>query len=135
MRLCGIYRITGPHGSYIGRSYDIHLRWVQHRTQLAQGRHHSYKLQAAWTKYGPQAFTFAILEVCDSTTSVRALGLREQHHLNAQNRPLNVQLDVLSPYWPKPKLSARPTPPSVKTTPIKPKSRRAKKRSKLKNNR
>lgn len=47
---------------YVGQSSNIHLRWVKHRNDLANGTHHNYKLQADWEKYGGDAFVFKVLD-------------------------------------------------------------------------
>lgn len=41
---------------------DLQRRWRDHRKRLSRGSHHSAKLQAAWNKYGEEAFTFEVLE-------------------------------------------------------------------------
>lgn len=39
-------------------------RWSQHVSELRRGRHHSRYLQAAWIKYGEDAFIFEVTERC-----------------------------------------------------------------------
>jgi group I intron endonuclease len=62
----GIYRIvqisTGR--AYVGQSVDIRRRWVRHRYDLKAGRHASQRFQRTWSKYGPDAFRFEVLEEC-----------------------------------------------------------------------
>lgn len=50
---------------YVGGAYrSFGLRWRGHRSALRAGRHCSKHLQAAWNKYGEQAFRFQVLERC-----------------------------------------------------------------------
>jgi hypothetical protein len=35
---------------------------MQHKSILRAGRHHSFKLQAAWNKYGEDAFEMSVIE-------------------------------------------------------------------------
>ncbi len=64
MPICGIYKIECLINGkvYIGQAFNIKHRWVEHRSSLNQGKHHSYHLQRAWNKYGSNAFKFEILE-------------------------------------------------------------------------
>lgn len=63
---CGIYKITcrATNKVYIGQSFDIEHRWVEHRSDLKRGAHHSFHLQRAWDKYGKDVFEFEVLETC-----------------------------------------------------------------------
>jgi group I intron endonuclease len=62
--LCGIYKIENlANGKvYIGSSARIGARWVMHRSQLRNKKHHSITLQRAWDKYGEAMFVFEIIE-------------------------------------------------------------------------
>ena len=53
----------------------IPTRWSNHRQLLRAGKHHSRKLQRAWTKHGEAAFSFDVLELCDEDQAEA----REQH--------------------------------------------------------
>src|ERR1022692_5274783 len=76
----GVYRITGPGRVYIGSSDDIPRRSKSHLSQLRGGRHHNYRLQAAWNEYGEAAFALAVIEeVADLADLIAA----EQRQLNA----------------------------------------------------
>src|SRR5262245_61304870 len=63
---CGIYAIRNKQTGerYVGQAVDINKRWVEHTRELGGGSVGSPKLQAAWQKYGPEAFEFVILEEC-----------------------------------------------------------------------
>lgn len=76
----GIYQIihieTGRR--YVGQASNITKRWTAHRLRLKVGNHHAPHLQAAWTKYGPDAFSFEIIEICE----IDALDRTEQRYLD-----------------------------------------------------
>lgn len=59
----GIYciRNTTNNHWYVGQSQSISCRWASHRRELRRGSHVNAKLQAAWIKYGPDAFGFEVL--------------------------------------------------------------------------
>ena len=67
--ITGIYQITNLRNgkSYVGSAVRFNSRWRLHRTQLAQGKHHSVVMQRAWDKYGEAAFEFKKLLVCAKT--------------------------------------------------------------------
>lgn len=84
----GVYTIqrTATGDLYVGSSATIKVRWRQHRYRLRKGVHHCTHLQNAWTKYGEDAFEFAILEECE----VESLLEREQFHLDYLGPRYNV---------------------------------------------
>lgn len=59
----GVYAIVHRESGrwYVGQSQNIRKRWNEHRRILQQGTHHNDPLQAAWTKYGEDAFDFVVL--------------------------------------------------------------------------
>src|SRR6266699_1664035 len=61
----GIYRITCIPTSkfYIGSAVNLYHRRVCHFNDLQHGTHRNSRLQRAWNKYGPDAFTFEVLEL------------------------------------------------------------------------
>lgn len=62
----GIYKITETVKGrvYVGSGVDIENRWSHHRATLNNNEHHNSYLQRAWLKYGPEGFTFEIIETC-----------------------------------------------------------------------
>ena len=64
--MIGIYKIENliNHKVYIGQSIDIAGRWLEHQIDLKGNRHRSRHLQFAWNKYGPENFSFEVLEEC-----------------------------------------------------------------------
>lgn len=72
-KTCGIYLITctKPNGDkffYVGQSINIELRFGQHRYGFKAKRHPNQIMQRSWSKYGPLAFKFEILEECDQAS-------------------------------------------------------------------
>ncbi len=61
----GIYGILcKPTGKiYIGSAVKFGRRWMEHRTELRNGNHHSKHLQNAWNKRGENNFVFIVLEI------------------------------------------------------------------------
>lgn len=62
--MIGIYKIENiVNGKvYIGESMDIKRRWEEHKLDLNNCCHHSYKLQLDWGKYSYDKFTFEVVE-------------------------------------------------------------------------
>ena len=51
---------------YIGSTTDAVGRWKNHSNTLRRGDHHNCHLQSAYRKYGPDAFEYEVLMVCDA---------------------------------------------------------------------
>lgn len=68
----GIYKINVEGGSsvYIGSATNLKRRFDLHISQLRNGIHHCIALQRAFIKYGEEAFSFEILELCESETLI-----------------------------------------------------------------
>jgi group I intron endonuclease len=47
---------------YVGSTTQRYVRWKTHRGKLKGNRHHCRHLQAAWNKYGAEAFDFKVVE-------------------------------------------------------------------------
>lgn len=77
----GVYSITcAPTGKvYVGSAVDMFTRWRGHHYHLSAGSHHCSHLQRAWRKYGPEAFTFAVVEFAGRDV----LRTREQYHIDS----------------------------------------------------
>lgn len=82
--LPSIYTITNRVNGkrYVGSAVNPKRRWSQHRCDLSAKRHKSPKLQAAWDKYGPEAFDFALVETVGNPSE---LLVREQFWLDELN--------------------------------------------------
>lgn len=62
--MIGIYMIKNKVNGmiYVGESVDIERRWNEHKTDLTNNSHHSWKLQRDWNKYGEDVFEFNVLK-------------------------------------------------------------------------
>lgn len=62
----GIYRIRHRESgkTYIGQASNLRTRLKHHVWALTSGRHDNHYLQAAWNKYGPDAFEFSVIVYC-----------------------------------------------------------------------
>lgn len=63
----GIYAIIHRESGkrYVGSAVNINLRFRMHKSALTNGRHCNRHLQSAWNKYGKDAFSFFVLELCE----------------------------------------------------------------------
>ena len=63
----GIYEILNTLNNfrYVGSTVNLNKRFGEHKYLLRNNRHHSYKLQVAWDKYGEKHFKFKVLEYCE----------------------------------------------------------------------
>lgn len=77
----GIYRITCTSTGkiYIGSAVNLRRRQYHHWYYLSHQSHKNPKLQAAWNKYGEEAFTFDVLEL---VLLPELLTAREQYWFN-----------------------------------------------------
>lgn len=60
----GIYKIINIVNNkfYVGSAVDLKRRKTRHFSELRTGKHNNRHLQAAWLKYGEQAFVFVVVE-------------------------------------------------------------------------
>jgi group I intron endonuclease len=77
----GVYAITNTVNGkqYVGSSKHLGQRQAEHRLLLRKGLHPNRHLQAAFVRYGEQAFEYRILEECSPETMIA----REQHWIDA----------------------------------------------------
>lgn len=77
----GIYQIRNRRNGkrYLGSALNLSKRWSNHVTRLRKRHHNNPHLQAAWDKYGEEAFVFEVLE---QDLEATVLIVREQHHLD-----------------------------------------------------
>lgn len=66
LRSSGVYKIKHLESGrvYIGSAVNLAARIKNHRSKLNCGHHINQKLQRAWSKYGPAAFSVRVLLVC-----------------------------------------------------------------------
>lgn len=81
--ISGVYSIINKSTAkmYVGSSFDIYGRWVQHMNELEKGEHHSAKLQNSYNKHGKEVFVFNIIEIVD-TDDRNVLFGREQYYID-----------------------------------------------------
>lgn len=60
----GIYKIINVVNNkfYVGSAVDLKRRKTRHFSELRKGKHNNRHLQAAWVKYGEQAFVFVVVQ-------------------------------------------------------------------------
>lgn len=63
-RPCFIYAIihSASGKRYVGSTINKNYRFIKHRSELKNKRHHCRHLQNAWNKYGVHAFEFVVLK-------------------------------------------------------------------------
>lgn len=57
---------------YVGSTTNTRERFRTHRSRLRRGKHHAKHLQAAWNKYGEEAFIFHVIETIPEGQSLHA---------------------------------------------------------------
>ena len=69
-----IYKIINTTNGkfYVGSTTNTRERFRTHRKRLRNNKHHSKHLQAAWNKYGEQAFIFHVIENVPEGHSLQA---------------------------------------------------------------
>ncbi len=79
----GIYAIqcSATDRVYIGSSRQLYKRLAQHRRQLESGRHIRRQMQGDWDAYGPDAFTFNLVE--QTPPDDHSLDAAETRHIRA----------------------------------------------------
>jgi len=85
----GIYQIRNELNGkcYVGSTVALRRRWLAHLSMLRRGQHENAHLQAAFNKYGADAFLFVILErVEDASRTIP----REQHYLDTLAPEYNI---------------------------------------------
>jgi group I intron endonuclease len=70
----GIYKIINVVNNkfYVGSAVDLKRRKTRHFSELRTGKHNNRYLQAAWVKYGEQAFVFVVVEEVPEATDLLA---------------------------------------------------------------
>lgn len=83
----GIYQIRNIENNkiYIGSSMDIEQRWSGHKSELKRNKHHSFKLQEDWNKYGENKFVLEMLIEVDDETTRDELSTIEQKYIDEYN--------------------------------------------------
>jgi group I intron endonuclease len=86
--ISGIYSITNTVNGkkYYGSSVNMEGRERQHWSDLRKGKHKNPHLQAAWNKYGKNAFKFAVVERLPK----EQLAIAEQRYLDQNKGGYNI---------------------------------------------
>lgn len=67
---------------YVGQAVIKSKRWKDHKSSLNVGKHNNRYLQAAYNKYGKEAFVYTVLEILPTTLN---LNEREQYWIDKLN--------------------------------------------------
>ena len=81
--MIGIYSIYSKSQNkyYIGKSIDVHKRFLTHLSDLRLNKHHSKYLQNVYNKYGKDDLVFNIITEC----SLEESGALEKYYINKFN--------------------------------------------------
>lgn len=92
--MVGVYKIENTRNGkiYVGSSVNIENRRSAHLSLLARGVHKNRILQNSYNKYGPEAFTFSVLEEC----LVDDLISREQYYADSLKAAFNIRSITVS---------------------------------------
>ena len=86
----GVYKIINKINKkfYVGSTSTIGFekRWKKHILDLNKNIHHSFYLQKSWNKYGPDNFSFEIIEECISEKCI----IKEQYYLDFLKPEYNI---------------------------------------------
>ena len=85
----GIYKIesiTNPDRYYIGSSVNIHKRWLTHKLDLKNNKHHSIFMQHHYNKYGEEDIIYTIIEECNKENLLN----REQYYIDILSPAFNI---------------------------------------------
>lgn len=95
----GIYKIINVVNNkfYVGSAVNLRRRKARHFTELRNNRHNNRHLQAAWAKYGEQAFIFVVVEeVADTTKLLTAENVWLKEHVG-KDYCYNIGVDATAP--------------------------------------
>lgn len=87
--IVGIYQIqskTNPEKIYIGSTVNFRIRKKCHLRELKKNKHHSYKIQKHYNKYGKDDLVFSLLLSCERSELLN----KEQFFIDSMNPFLNV---------------------------------------------
>ena len=98
-KICGIYQIQNIHNGkiYIGRSSDVYNRWTTHKNSLNKGSHENSYLQNAWNKYGPDNFSFSVLEKSQNLKNLPSLEYIWISSTNCLDRQFGYNIEEINP--------------------------------------
>jgi len=95
----GIYKIINVVNNkfYVGSAVDLKRRKARHFSELRTGKHNNRHLQAAWVKYGEQAFVFVVVEELALDADLLAAENRWLKEHVGQDYCYNIGVDATAP--------------------------------------
>lgn len=95
----GIYKIINVVNNkfYVGSAVDLKRRKTRHFSELRNNRHNNRYLQAAWVKYGEQAFVFVVVEELDEGADLLAAENVWLHEHVGKEYCYNLGVDAVAP--------------------------------------
>ena len=95
----GIYKIINIINSkfYVGSAVDLKRRKTRHFSELRGNKHNNRHLQAAWNKYGEQAFVFVVLEEVSADADLLTAENVWLHAHVGQENCYNIGVDATAP--------------------------------------
>jgi group I intron endonuclease len=96
----GIYKIINVVNNkfYVGSAVDLKRRKSRHFSELRNGKHNNRHLQAAWLKYGEEAFVFAVVEALpDDADLLAAENIWLKEHVG-NDYCYNIGVDATAPH-------------------------------------
>jgi len=95
----GIYKIINVINNkfYVGSAVNLKRRRARHFSEMRSGKHKNRHLQAAWAKYGEQAFVFVIVEALpDDADVLAAENVWLKEHVG-KDYCYNIGVDAMAP--------------------------------------
>jgi group I intron endonuclease len=94
-----IYKIINAVNNkfYVGSAVNYEKRKARHLWRLRRGDHANKHLQAAWLKYGEQAFVFAVVQVVSETDDLLAAENVWLHEHVGKDYCYNIATDATAP--------------------------------------
>jgi group I intron endonuclease len=95
----GIYKIINTINNkfYVGSAVKLSRRRARHFSELRNGKHNNKHLQAAWDKYGEQAFVFVVVEeVANDSDLLAAENVWLKEHVGKEYC-YNIGVDATAP--------------------------------------
>jgi len=86
-KLCGIYRLSVAEHSYIGSSKNLYSRLNEHSHDLYKKEHGNPFLQSVVNKYGLEAITVDIIELCSPEDRIK----REKYWIEKLHSDMNLK--------------------------------------------
>jgi group I intron endonuclease len=95
----GIYKIINVINNkfYVGSAVDLKRRKARHFSELRNGKHNNRHLQAAWLKYGDQAFIFVVVEEVPLEADLLAAENRWLNEHVGKEYCYNIGVDAVAP--------------------------------------